>query len=165
MLARLGLFHTFAINTLGNQSINILAISSVAAALLAVKGRVYVYWLNDILESSFLLNLCVLSIISFYLDEEVSDIHSQRVVSSISVGIAFISFVGILIFHVCYCIKSTKLWKVHLLTYIRKSRLFGPVQWITQTKFANSAEEHTLQVSTVGDNNLREPLIETSYVT
>ena len=41
LLSRLGLFLTFAINTFGSSDINLLAVSTVSAALLAVKRRVY----------------------------------------------------------------------------------------------------------------------------
>jgi hypothetical protein len=47
-----GLFLTFAINTFGSNGINILAVSIVSGALLAVKQRVYENWVKDILESS-----------------------------------------------------------------------------------------------------------------
>ena len=41
LLSQLGLFLTFAINANGSESINILAVSSVSLALLAIQKRVY----------------------------------------------------------------------------------------------------------------------------
>ena len=41
LISRLGLFLTFAINANGSESVNILAISSVSIALLAIQKRVY----------------------------------------------------------------------------------------------------------------------------
>ena len=101
LLSRLGLFLTFAINTNGSESINILAVSSVTIALLTLKLlRVYENLYKDILESSFILNLGIFSVATFYLKEESENDNSQLILSSISVGTAFITFIGILLFHI-----------------------------------------------------------------
>ena len=73
LLSRLGLFLTFAINANGSESINILAASSVSLALLAIHRRVYEQWWKDLLESSFILNLGIFSVTTFYLKEESDD--------------------------------------------------------------------------------------------
>ena len=64
LLARCGLFLTFALDATGldDQHLNLLIIISVTAILSIIKGRVYEKWYNDFLESSFLLNLCLLSV-------------------------------------------------------------------------------------------------------
>jgi hypothetical protein len=51
-------------------SVNLLAISSVATSLTIMKGRVYERHYNDILESSFILNLCIFSVTILYVREE-----------------------------------------------------------------------------------------------
>ena len=63
LIIRLGLFLSFANNS---ESINIVAIISVTGALLAIRFRVYKHFYNDILESSFILNLIIFSIVTFY---------------------------------------------------------------------------------------------------
>ena len=63
LLSRLGLFLTFAINANGSESVNLVAVSSVTIALLAI--RVYENLYKDILESSFILNLGIFSVATF----------------------------------------------------------------------------------------------------
>ena len=108
LLARCSLFLTFAFDAtgLGNQNLNLLIVTSITAILSTIKGRVYEKWYNDFLESSFLLNLCILSVSTFYVQSEKSFsddlqkvIDNQAIVSSVSVGIAFLYFIGIVGFH------------------------------------------------------------------
>ena len=166
LLSRLGLFLTFAINAKGSESVNILAVSSVTIALLAIHRRVYEHWWKDILESSFILNLGIFSVATFYLKEESEDTKSQYILSSISVRIAFITFVGILLYHVCLILKSSSIWKVHMLPLIHKSLLLSTILRITPVKDDTTAgdrkntELHVLPTSTEIDVDLREPLLE-----
>ena len=89
LIERLGLFLTFAVNANGSESINILAVSSVAITLLAMKLRVYKCLHNDILES-FILNLGIFSVATFYLKEESdSKIRNQLLLSNISCFLHF----------------------------------------------------------------------------
>ena len=108
LLARCSLVLTFAFDAagVGDQNLNLLIVTSVTAILSIIKGRVYEKWYNDFLESSFLLNLCILSVATFYVQSEKSFtdkpqkvIDNQSIVSSVSVGIAFIFFIGIMVFH------------------------------------------------------------------
>ena len=106
LLARCSLFLTFAFDATGldDQHLNLLIITSVTAILSIIKGRVYEKWYNDFLESSFLLNLCLLSVATIYVQSSTDKsqdniIDKQVIVSTISVGITFIFFVGIMVFH------------------------------------------------------------------
>ena len=119
LLARCGLFLTFALDATGldDQHLNLLIIISVIAILSIIKGRVYEKWYNDFLESSFLLNLCLLSVATIYVQSEKPStdkpqdiIDNQVIVSTLSVGIAFIFFIGIMIFHTCQQIKELDLF-------------------------------------------------------
>ena len=60
LLARSALLLTIAINAVDSNSVNLLVIASVTAGL-SINGRVYTRKYNDILESSFVLNLCIFS--------------------------------------------------------------------------------------------------------
>ena len=167
LLSRLGLFLTFAINTFGSNSVNILAVSIVTAALLAMKRRVYEHWYMDILESSFILNLCILSVVTFYLYEEFDEhIKSQHTPSTVSIGITFVTFIGILLYHVCFVLKSSSIWKVRMLPFIQKSLLLSTILRITPVKDETTARDrkntelHALPTSTEIDVDLREPLLE-----
>ena len=72
LLVRCALFLTFAFNVLGNTSINLLAITSIAAGLAAlawVRNRIYEDVFNDFLEAPFLFNLCILAVGMYYVKE------------------------------------------------------------------------------------------------
>lgn len=105
LFTRLALIMTFAFNALGNDGVNLLAISSVTTALSVMKGRVYEKRANDILESSFILNLCLFSIITFYLKAEDTPEY-QVYLSNVSVGIVLLTFIAIIAFHVLLCLRS-----------------------------------------------------------
>ena len=160
LLSRLGLFLTFANN---GESVNIAAVSSVAVALLAIRFRVYEHFYNDVLESSFILNLGIFSMATSYLNEKSGDANSQLILSSISVGIAFITFIGILLFHISLVLKSSK---IRMLPFIQKSLLLSKILRITivkdktTTMDKDTAELHALPTSTEVDVDLREPLLE-----
>ena len=158
--SRMGLFLTIAINVLGSDRVNILAISSATAALLAIKGRVYEDWWKDILESSFHFNLIIFSTATFYLKEEGKGRQSQLILSSISVGTAFITFIGILLFHISYFITSTNFWKLHMLPYTQKRRLtFTRNAQENGAEVEENANIQALPTYAAIAGNLREPLI------
>ena len=123
LLSWLGLFLTFTINANGSEGINILAVSSVSLALLALQKRVYEHWCKDLLESTFILNLGISSVAIFYLKEESDNTKSQLILSSISIGIAFISFIGTLFYHISSLLDSSNIWKEHMIHFIQKSIL------------------------------------------
>ena len=164
LISRLGLFLSFANDS---ESINLAAVISVTVALLAMRFRVYEYFNNDTLESSFILKLGIFSVVTFYLKEKSEDAtSSQLILSSISVGIAFITFIGIILFHISLVLKSSKIWKVHIVHLIQKSPLLSKILRITPVKDettagnSNAAELQALPTSTEVDVDLREPLLE-----
>lgn len=107
LVTRGGLFITFAVKAVDSNSFNILAICSVATALLAIKGRVYENRYIDVLESSFLLNLSIFSVATIYVREKELG-NSQAILSGISVGISFVTFIGIFLFHASCLLKRLK---------------------------------------------------------
>jgi predicted outer membrane repeat protein len=119
LLARCSLVLTFAFDAtgVGDQHLNLLIIISLTAILSIFKGRVYEKWYNDFLESSFLLNLCLLSVATIYVQSEKSStynpqkiIDNQIKVTTVSVGIAFIFFIGIMVFHTRQRMKDLDLF-------------------------------------------------------
>ena len=164
LISRLGLFLSFVND---NESVNLAAVISVTVALLAMRFRVYEHFYNDVLESSFILNLGIFSVATFYLKEKSEhSTKNQLILSSISVGIAFITFIGILLFHVSLVLKSSKIWKVHIVHLIQKSLLLSKILRITPVKDKittgdkDAAELQALPTSTEVDIDLREPLLE-----
>lgn len=155
LLVRCVLFLTFAVNAAGNYGLNLLIVTSVTAGISFIKGRVYEKWYNDFLESSFLLNLCILSTATFYVQSEKSLVNDrdkvQSIISSISVGITFVYFLGILVFHACQRIQ-----KLNFLQKVRKSyRLKKQSEELADTDRSLEIISHTSVYV-----ELREPLLD-----
>ena len=111
LLVRCALFLTFAFNTLGNVSGNLLAIVSVTAGLLTLswlRVKIYKNIFNDFLEAAFLLNLCILAAGTYHVKEIGGN---QAALAYTLVGIAFVLFVCIMLYHICLCLHTTALWK------------------------------------------------------
>ena len=166
LLARLALLLTIAINAVGSDSVNLLVIASVTAGLLSIKGRVYELRYNDILESSFILNLCIFSVATLYLKDK--NIESQPAILSASVGISFVIFIGILFFHIFLLLKSKNVWKhdiVVINSLLRKNwllcKLFIMVPKEDENVVPNSNNPKVVTSTLV---ELREPLIDNDEV-
>ena len=71
-----------------------------------VSGGVYRSWCLDALEGSFVLNLIILVGATCYVKE-----GNQLAVGYTSVSIAFVTFIGMLAFHIFQQLRHTKLWK------------------------------------------------------
>ena len=119
LLARFVLFFVFTLTYADDPFASLLSLVIVIVLLLVVlsyTGRLYdnpttfnsrflpeTVSFRSILEVSFLFNLAVISVIALYLRE---DTTSKEVVVSISVGIAFIQFCGIVVFHILTILKN-----------------------------------------------------------
>ena len=113
LLVRCALFLLFAFNALGDPSVNLLAIGCVTAILpiiYAVLGnRIYKTWYLNVLELSFIVNLGILTLATFYIR---SAGGNQNAVTFTSISVAFAIFTGIVIYHSVQQIKHTpQLWK------------------------------------------------------
>ena len=98
---RCALFLVFAFNTQADPSLNLLAIGAVVVGLLTVThftGLIYKKMYLDILEISFILNLGILAIATYYVKLAVVP-ASQAAVAYTSVGVALTTFVGVLLCH------------------------------------------------------------------
>ena len=159
LVTRGGLFVIFAVNAVGSDSFNILAICSVATALLALKRQVYESCYIDAVESSFLLNLSVLSVATIYIRENGLGNASQAILSGLSVGIAFVTFLGIFLFHIICQLKRMKIFKEGMLFFRATKRPFVNERGASADQLKI---EHELISSTA---QLREPLLETKCTT
>ena len=112
LLLRLLLFLISAVNALGDPSVNLLAIGSITAVILILPivlgSRIYKTWSLGLLETSFILNLNISSLASLYVRLTGGN---QNAATSTSIGIAFATFIGIVIYHSAQQIKGTRLWK------------------------------------------------------
>ena len=93
LLVRCALFLVFAFNISGNDSVNLLVISSTTSGIFiwfALSGKVYKSWCLNALELSFILNLGILAPATYHVNQSRG---SQGAVAYTSVGIAFFTFV------------------------------------------------------------------------
>ena len=111
LLVRCALFFTFALNSLGSASVNLIAITSVTAGLMVMgwlRNKLYRKLYNDILEASFILNLCIFSAATYHVEETG---QNQAGLAYTSVGIAFAIFIGIIFFHIHLQLTKIAVWK------------------------------------------------------
>ena len=97
--------------TIGNTSADLLAVSSAVTGLitfaLAAAG-IYQKHYFGILEASFFLNLVLLTTATYHVEAVGGN---QAAVTLISLGIAFTTFAGIVIYHIFLQSRGTKLWE------------------------------------------------------
>ena len=106
LLLRCALFLVVAFNVSGDHSINLLVISSATIGIFvgfALLGKVYKSWYLNALELSFILNVSMLAVATYHVNQSGG---SQAAVAYTSVGIAFLTFVGIITYHIYIRIKS-----------------------------------------------------------
>ena len=110
LLLRFVLFLISAVDVLGDPSVNLLAIASITATILTLPtvlgSRIYKTWSLGLLEISFILNLTILAVATLYIRLTGGN---QNAVTFTSVGIAFATFTGIVIYHSVQQIKGTRL--------------------------------------------------------
>ena len=95
------LFVLFASFFAIENNVNLLLISVTSLVILiytSITGRLYKTMYLTLLENSFFFNIGVLSAGTFYI-RLTGDMHNQQALATSSVGIAFLKFCGITIFH------------------------------------------------------------------
>ena len=100
LLVRVCLFLTFSLNSLGDPTINVLAVVAVSFCLLtyiSLVGGIYKIWSLDLLENTFILNLGILSAAVGLYQNNTSTVVPA--VTCTSVGISFMIFVVIVFCH------------------------------------------------------------------
>ena len=98
---RCTLLLVFAFNTRADPSLNLLVIGTAVIGLLTLThftGLIYKKWYLDVFEISFILNLGILAGATYYVKLAVVPV-SQAAVAYTSVGIAFATFIGVLLYH------------------------------------------------------------------
>ena len=113
LLVRAGAFFLFALNSQTNQRVNAALVTVITICLmfylLFIRG-VYRSRILNIIEVAFLLNLCVLSISSFF--QEILNkpkLDFSLYITYISVGIAFVYTYLLFVYHAAVCISATSL--------------------------------------------------------
>ena len=102
LLSRLALSLILSANVFGDDDINLLAVNILTFLLLALlwqSGGVYKIWMVSVLDSFFIINLGVLSLLTLY-NKKASVLDSkQYAIICVSVGSAFAVFSLILLYH------------------------------------------------------------------
>ena len=109
LLVRCALFLTFSFNILGDPNVNLLAITSTIILVMTSVTYLKVYKNKtlNILELSFMINIAFLAAITQQVQLSQTN---KEIVSSISVSIAFLTFIAILIYHSYIQLKDT-VWR------------------------------------------------------
>ena len=124
LLIRVIFLMIFTLNTTNNPAINLHTISVMSFVIFGYFCYMQVYknLFNTILEIISLLNIGLLSIASSY---QLLNNKSSVIPTSISASIAFITFVFIVIYHVCVKVASLKMckdMKLRIITAVTKMR-------------------------------------------
>ena len=97
LVLRFCLFAVFELNVLGAPDVNLLTIALACMCILPpLYSGVYRSWPLNVLELSFILNLGVLSLATMYC---LNNGGNQNAVASTSTTIAFVTFLGIIVWH------------------------------------------------------------------
>ena len=113
LVVRVVLFLAFAVNALGDPKINLLITTTIVISLLTLNvhlGYAYKTRLLNLIESSFIINLGVLSLwSSFIAKNSTKSAESQLIVTSLMVGLAFVKFMLIFSYHVYLLLKRREM--------------------------------------------------------
>ena len=106
------LFLIFAVNILGDPALNLFAIGSASLLLLIIAvglQGIYKKWPLDILEASFIFNLGVTSYATLYAN--LSQTNMLPAIAYVSTSMTFTVFVGIVVYHACLQVYSSRMWR------------------------------------------------------
>ena len=146
LLVRSCLFFTFLLNnvTFNYIAIEVSSLFTTIAVIAWLSNRLYEKLYVDILEASFILNICILTSASFH----VQVTHgNQAALTYLSIGIAFVEFIGIVIFHLCLRLKIFQSSKC--------------LKYISMRKSSNETElERHGSIAATNILDIREPLLE-----
>ena len=125
-------------------AIEVSSLFTTIAVIAWLSNRLYEKLYVDILEASFILNICILTSASFH----VQVTHgNQAALTYLSIGIAFVEFIGIVIFHLCLRLKIFQSSKC--------------LKYISMRKSSNETElERHGSIATTNILDIREPLLE-----
>ncbi len=117
--------------------------------------RVYEKIYNDILEASFILNICLLSTATYHVKyvNAGNDMKAtnQEIVISLSISIAFLQFLGIVCFHLYLRLKDAKVFVL-----LRSALVKKPLSHSKESE----EEQPTVQEVSMTVMDLREPLLD-----
>ena len=122
LLVRILLFLLFSVNDILGYSTNLFSIVVTVACILTYLsslGGVYNSWPLNLLEHFFLLNLTILSAGTLYM--YAISIDNRAIVTNLSVGIAFIFFIAIILYHIIDSLAATEWMKSLTKTFSKQT--------------------------------------------
>ena len=144
-----------------DESTHLLIVSSVVCTLLIFKQlltEVYRKWLISFVETSYLINLLLFSVSTYYVSTTDRD---QVAVANTSVAIAFITFIGIVLYHThAYFLKSLSIY-LKLISVVKKCLQLSKKKITRANAVAtgNNTEENAA-ADNVSLRSLREPALD-----
>lgn len=119
-----------AVNVFGDERVNLLAIVCAIIFLFLfqkfLNKRLYRKWQLDMLECSFIVNLAIFATVSFYCRDSQ---RKQTALACASIGIALLTFIAIIVYHIC------------TFTF-KRSKLLGSLrEWLKKSIFAKHSED------------------------
>ena len=112
LVVRCCLFLVFAFNALGNPNVNLLTVVTSTIMLLVLLlfagGRIYKNWYIQALDVSYIVNIGILATATYYVRCAGGN---QTALAYTSVGIALLTFIGIMVYHAITQIKGSHVWR------------------------------------------------------
>ncbi len=110
------------INSPRDPSVNLLALATMCIGLAIWTwnvGSMYKAWHNNILESSFILNLAILAAVSYQVKVEGG---SKQAAVHTSVVVVFVTFLGITMYHLVKSVTESRIWRISVRPKFHKIR-------------------------------------------
>ena len=165
LLVRCAMFAAFTLTSLDNSHFELVLITSLTVGLAALAWAhrgVYESFHSDLLEASFILNLCILAAATYHVQQTGG---SQAALAYTSVSVAFVMFIFIVLYHLYLAVRKTSTWKKFIqLQSAKKYRLLisqlqgnENVDTVDEKKVSSAATLSLNIPTTVIE--LREPLL------
>ena len=124
LLVRVVFLLIFSLNISNNPAINLLAIAVITFTLFIYVSyvRLYKYWVYSVLDISYLFNLALLSVVTFY---QIATEGKITFTTCVSVGIALCTLILIVVHHIVkrlLSLRRIKYTSVKISTKLRKKR-------------------------------------------
>jgi hypothetical protein len=148
---------------LSDTKFNLLAVSSVTvclATLAWLHRGIYERLYNDILEGFFILNLCIFAIATYHVDRY----KTQAAVAYSSIGLAFVTFLGIVLCHAYMILRNTAVWRKFVKKILKHFRTQNACDGSNQQSENCDSNAHA-RGPTMTFLELRESLLDITVVT
>ena len=165
LLVRCAMFAAFTLTSLYNSHFELLFITSLTVGLAALAWAhhgVYESFRSDLLEASFILNLCILAAATYHVQQTGG---SQAALAYTSVSVTFVKFIFIVLYHLYLAVRKTSTWKKFIQSKsVKKCRVLinqlqgnENVDTVDENKVSSAATLSLNIPTTVVE--LREPLL------